>query len=55
MEKLKANGIGAVYGRLLIGTTEKIPPTELLDTTGVGDAFIGAVLYSKINQPLHCS
>lgn len=52
--KLKANGTGAVYGRLLIGTAEKIPPSELLDTTGAGDAFIGAVLYGKINSPLNC-
>eukprot|EP00250_Pteridium_aquilinum_P021140 c25037_g1_i1 orf=311-1609(-) len=33
-------------GRLLIGTAETIPPSELVDTTGSGDAFIGAVLYS---------
>ncbi|PAL58994.1 hypothetical protein CEJ83_21585, partial [Acinetobacter baumannii] len=24
----------------------KIPPSELVDTTGAGDAFIGAVLYA---------
>ncbi|KAH7523553.1 hypothetical protein FEM48_Zijuj06G0024300 [Ziziphus jujuba var. spinosa] len=34
-----------VHGRLIVGTAEKIPPLELLDTTGAGDAFIGAVLY----------
>lgn len=28
-----------------MGTVEKIPPPELVDTTGAGDAFIGAVLY----------
>lgn len=34
-------------GKLLLGTAEKIPPSELVDTTGAGDAFIGAVLYGK--------
>lgn len=33
-------------GRFLIGTAEMIPSSELVDTTGSGDAFIGAVLYS---------
>ncbi|XP_019161562.1 PREDICTED: ribokinase-like [Ipomoea nil] len=44
--KLRAKGVGMVCGRLLLGTTEKIPPSELVDTTGAGDAFIGAILYS---------
>ncbi|XP_031100975.1 ketohexokinase [Ipomoea triloba] len=44
--KLRANGIGMVNGRLHVGTAEKIPPSELVDTTGAGDAFIGAVIYS---------
>ncbi|PSR86395.1 Ribokinase [Actinidia chinensis var. chinensis] len=44
--KLRANGTGTVSGRLFIGTAEKIPPSELVDTTGAGDAFIGAVLYA---------
>ncbi|KAK0580327.1 hypothetical protein LWI29_000674 [Acer saccharum] len=44
--KLRTNGIGAVSGRLFVGTAEKIPPSELIDTTGAGDAFIGAVLYA---------
>ncbi|KAL1203213.1 Ribokinase [Cardamine amara subsp. amara] len=44
--KLKANGIGTVSGRLFLGTAEKVPPEELVDTTGAGDAFIGAVLYA---------
>ncbi|KAK9083052.1 hypothetical protein Scep_029523 [Stephania cephalantha] len=43
--RLKAQGIGAVRGRFLLGTAEKIPSSELVDTTGAGDAFIGAVLY----------
>ncbi|KAI4349315.1 hypothetical protein L6164_009920 [Bauhinia variegata] len=44
--KLKAEGIGTVCGRLYVGTAENIPPSELIDTTGAGDAFIGAVLYA---------
>lgn len=44
--RLRAAGIGTVCGRLLLGTAEKIPPAELLDTTGAGDAFIGAVVYA---------
>ncbi|XP_020599472.1 uncharacterized protein LOC110038895 [Phalaenopsis equestris] len=44
--RLKANGIGTLDGKLLLGTAEKIPPSEILDTTGAGDAFIGAVLYA---------
>jgi sugar/nucleoside kinase (ribokinase family) len=38
-----------VNGRLFVGTAEKIPPPELVDTTGAGDAFIGAVLYGRCN------
>ncbi|XP_042384150.1 ribokinase-like isoform X2 [Zingiber officinale] len=44
--RISANGIGAVSGRLLLGKAEVIPPSELVDTTGAGDAFIGAVLYA---------
>ncbi|KAB1208658.1 40S ribosomal protein S8 [Morella rubra] len=44
--RLRANGIGIVFGRLFLGTAEKIPPSELIDTTGAGDAFIGAVIYA---------
>ncbi|XP_059275908.1 uncharacterized protein LOC132030344 [Lycium ferocissimum] len=44
--KLHPKGIGTVSGKLLLGTAEKIPPSELVDTTGAGDAFIGAVLYA---------
>ncbi|XP_073012585.1 uncharacterized protein [Typha latifolia] len=43
--RISADGIGAVSGRLFLGTAEVIPPSELVDTTGAGDAFIGAVLY----------
>ncbi|KAF5482526.1 hypothetical protein F2P56_003086 [Juglans regia] len=46
--RLSANGIGTVCGRLFLGTAEKIPPSELIDTTGAGDAFIGAVVYGYI-------
>lgn len=54
--KLKADKIGTVHGRLIVGTAEKIPPSELVDTTGAGDAFIGAVLYgiSKHFSPTVC-
>ncbi|XP_027363666.1 ribokinase-like [Abrus precatorius] len=44
--KLKAEGIGTVCGKLYIGTAESIPSSELVDTTGAGDAFIGAVIYA---------
>ncbi|KAK3415289.1 hypothetical protein EUGRSUZ_H00838 [Eucalyptus grandis] len=44
--KLKANGIGTLTGRLFVCTAERIPPSEVVDTTGAGDAFIGAVLYA---------
>ncbi|KAH9627035.1 hypothetical protein KSS87_023723 [Heliosperma pusillum] len=43
--KLRADGLGTLSGRLHVGTAEKIPPSELVDTTGAGDAFIGAVLF----------
>ncbi|XP_030549459.1 ribokinase-like isoform X3 [Rhodamnia argentea] len=50
--KLKANGIGTLTGRLFVCTAEKIPPSELVDTTGAGDAFIGAILYALcMNMP----
>lgn len=49
---MRAEGIGTVHGRLLLGTAEKIPPSELVDTTGAGDAFIGAVLYG-INSDIY--
>ncbi|XP_058749311.1 uncharacterized protein LOC131622300 isoform X3 [Vicia villosa] len=44
--KLRAEGIGTICGRLYIGTAENIPPSELIDTTGAGDAFTGAILYA---------
>lgn len=46
VSQLQAEGIGTLHGRLLLGTAEKIPPQELIDTTGAGDAFIGATLYA---------
>jgi len=39
-----------VTGRLVIVTAEKIPSSELLDTTGAGDAFTGAVLYGLCTE-----
>lgn len=47
--RVSADGIGAVTGRLLVCTAEVVPPLELIDTTGAGDAFIGAVLYGVLN------
>ncbi|KAI4350286.1 hypothetical protein L6164_004756 [Bauhinia variegata] len=44
--QLRADAIGTVRGRLFVGTAEKIPASELTDTTGAGDAFIGAILYA---------
>eukprot|EP00268_Persea_americana_P021191 TRINITY_DN2116_c0_g2_i3.p1 TRINITY_DN2116_c0_g2~~TRINITY_DN2116_c0_g2_i3.p1 ORF type:complete len:412 (+),score=94.79 TRINITY_DN2116_c0_g2_i3:172-1407(+) len=44
--RLSADGVGTVCGRLLVGTSEVVPPSELIDTTGAGDAFIGAILYA---------
>lgn len=50
MKKLRAEGIGSLFGQLYVGTAENIPPSELIDTTGAGDAFAGAILYG--NTPL---
>ncbi|CAL4917078.1 unnamed protein product [Urochloa decumbens] len=44
--RLSARGLRTIFGRLLIGTAEAIPASELVDTTGCGDAFIGAVLHA---------
>ncbi|XP_020593675.1 uncharacterized protein LOC110033870 isoform X3 [Phalaenopsis equestris] len=44
--RIRADEIGSFSGRLLVGTAEVIPPSELIDTTGAGDAFIGAILYA---------
>lgn len=42
--------MGSVCGRLYFGTSENIPSSELIDTTGAGDAFVGAVLYGTYIQ-----
>ncbi|KAK9756811.1 hypothetical protein RND81_01G122400 [Saponaria officinalis] len=44
--KLRGNELDTLVGRLHVGTAENIPASELVDTTGAGDAFIGAVLYA---------
>nr|XP_043610658.1 ribokinase-like isoform X3 [Erigeron canadensis] len=44
---LQAKGVGTICGRLFLGKAEKIPELELVDTTGAGDAFIGAILYGS--------
>uniref|UniRef100_A0A1J3GUA6 Ketohexokinase n=1 Tax=Noccaea caerulescens TaxID=107243 RepID=A0A1J3GUA6_NOCCA len=41
---------GNFTGRLVIVTAEKIPSSELLDTTGAGDALTGAVLYGLCTE-----
>ncbi|KVI03823.1 Carbohydrate kinase PfkB, partial [Cynara cardunculus var. scolymus] len=38
---------GKAAPTLFLGTAEKIPESELVDTTGAGDAFIGAILYGS--------
>ncbi|KAH0643956.1 hypothetical protein KY290_035428 [Solanum tuberosum] len=45
LQSCTRKGLG-LCGRLLVGTAEKIPSLEIVDTTGAGDAFVGAVLYS---------
>lgn len=50
MTKFRANGIGTICGRFYIGTAEKIPDSELIDTTGAGDAFIGAIMYGRCSD-----
>jgi hypothetical protein len=45
---LRAEGIGTICGKLYIGTAENILQSELIDTTGAGDAFAGAVLYGNV-------
>ncbi|XP_020971337.1 ribokinase isoform X2 [Arachis ipaensis] len=46
MMRFRTKGEGCMCGRLYIGTAEKIPPSKLIDTTGAGDAFVGAILYA---------
>lgn len=53
--RLQAKGVGSVCGRIFLGTAEKIPESELVDTTGAGDAFIGAILYGMcIKHQIKC-
>nr|XP_024398785.1 ribokinase-like isoform X1 [Physcomitrium patens] len=35
-----------IWGRFHVGTAETIPASELVDTTGAGDGFIGGVMYA---------
>ena len=37
-----------VGGSSLLGSAKVIPPDELIDTTGAGDTFIGAVRYGEM-------
>lgn len=43
-----SSGNKSVLGRLFVGTAEAIPASELVDTTGAGDGFIGGVMYCKL-------
>lgn len=36
-----------IWGRFHVGTAETIPASELVDTTGAGDGFIGGVMYGN--------
>ncbi|GMH20214.1 hypothetical protein Nepgr_022055 [Nepenthes gracilis] len=45
MRNLITNGFGTVYGRLFVGTAEKIPSSQLVGITSVRDAIIAAILY----------
>ncbi|KAL3692337.1 hypothetical protein R1sor_005988 [Riccia sorocarpa] len=45
LRRPKAENEEGCVGRLLIGTPDSVPSAELVDTTGAGDAFIGAVMY----------
>ncbi|KHN48957.1 hypothetical protein glysoja_025334, partial [Glycine soja] len=44
--KIEGRGDRNSSGKLYVETAESIPPLELVDTTGAGDAFIGAVIYA---------
>ncbi|XP_052211075.1 ribokinase-like isoform X2 [Diospyros lotus] len=44
--RMRVEGVGEVSGRFFLGTAENIPASEVIDTTGAGDAFVGAVLYA---------
>ena len=48
--KIEGRGDRNSSGKLYVETAESIPPLELVDTTGAGDAFIGAVIYGKCNS-----
>ena len=50
--KLKAEGVGTVCAKIYRGTAENITSSEIIDTTGAGDAFIGAVLYGNLPPEL---
>lgn len=44
--RIKAEGVGSVNGRLLLGTAEVLSSEDVIDTTGAGDAFVGAIIYA---------
>ncbi|XP_024542050.1 ribokinase-like isoform X2 [Selaginella moellendorffii] len=44
----------AIFGRLIVGTAQEVPAAQLADTTGAGDAFVGAVMYCNSMRGIHC-
>jgi hypothetical protein len=46
--KFASRWYGNNLWKLYIGTAENMPSYELIDTTGAGDAFAGAVLYGNV-------
>jgi hypothetical protein len=41
---------GEVAGRILYATAMALETHQVVDTTGAGDAFIGAILYGECNH-----
>jgi hypothetical protein len=41
---------GEVAGRILYATAMALETHQVVDTTGAGDAFIGAILYGKCDH-----
>ncbi|KAG0575984.1 hypothetical protein KC19_5G045900 [Ceratodon purpureus] len=41
-----SDGQQQIWGRFHVGTAEVIPASELVDTTGAGDGFIGGVMFA---------
>jgi hypothetical protein len=48
--QLGASTGGEVAGRILYATAMALETHQVVDTTGAGDAFIGAILYGKCDH-----